>query len=369
MINTNRYIVLIIVCLFISSIQKRIVLQVITFFSLYLFLFIFSEYLDLFAHCKIWNQQEITSQCYDWFVHYLNKDYGVINGQVEFDLTENIYNGKFDSSNRESILNKYNLLFESLQLTKGKKLLDCGCGTGAWMSFCKERGVEVVGLTLSKEQQNIVHDKGMSSIVQDYRMLNSEFIKQFDAISLLGSAEHITDFSSFYTIEKDAYRDYSALFEVLRQYLKPNGRILVTVLVQGKPESERSTLYDRLQIYVMMRHYGGYYSTTDTICKSIKNNGLEIVSIEDYTRDYHWTSIAEPMHFGHWFIPFHENPLDKLLYFLKGLCTDPFLIHHWLYYALDSWMWQLGGYQTKPLTDEQIKNAVANLKYFLITLP
>ena len=117
----------------------------------------------------------------------------------------------------------------------------------------------------------------------------------------------------------------------------------------------------------MQRHYGGYYAKTEIISKSITDNGFTINSIDDYTKDYHWISVAEPDHFGHWWIHWEENPFDKIIYFFKGLVTDPFLLHHWLYYGMDTWMWQFGGYQKTPLTDNQVKKAIANLKYFVIS--
>ena len=203
--------------------------------------------------------------------------------------------------------------------------------------------------------------------MQDFRILDEKFIGKFDAVSLLGSTEHITISSGYYEVKKNSYNDYHNLFKVLKQYLKPDGKIVLTVLVQCKPSDEWPSIYDHLQAYVIDRHYGGYYSNTEIISKAITDNSLKINSIKDYTKDYHWISVAEPDHFGHWWIHWDENPLDKIIYTIKGLFTDPFLLHHWLYYGMDTWMWQFGGYQTTPLTDEQVKNAPANLKYFTIS--
>jgi cyclopropane fatty-acyl-phospholipid synthase-like methyltransferase len=366
--NTKVYLSLIVFCLLVVWFVKT-PYPVLVFFVTYILLFGVLEYGDLFPGWNIWSQQERTSECYDWFSHYLKKDYGIVNGTLEFDLSESIYFNDYTLSNEEALLNKYNLIFESLNLSKGKRMLDCGCGTGTWMSFCKERGVDVVGFTLSEEQQKTVEEKGLTAYVKDYRVFDKQFMNHFDAISVIGSTEHITVFSSFYTVEKNSYHAYANVFKILHQYLKPEGKILMTALVQGKPESERSDVYSRFQAYILSRHYGGYYSKVPIIHKAIIDNGFTIDSIQDYTRDYHWISVREPDHFGHWCVPWKENPLDKVGYFIKGLFTDPFLLHHWLYYGLDTWMWHLGGYQKTPLTDEQVKHAVGNLKYFSISKP
>jgi len=342
-------------------------MKLILFVVVYYILFFMVEILDIFGGIRLWSQQERTSNCYDWFNHYLKKDYGIVNGKSVYDYSENIFLNDYTIKGEESLNNKYNLIFNDLNLSKGKTLLDCGCGVGTWLSFCKERGVNVIGLTLSKEQQKVNKKKGLTVYVQDYRVLDKRFINKFDAISLLGSAEHITISSGYFNNEKKAYKNYNNLFKVLKQYLKPNGKILMTVLIKCNTESIISKPYGALQCYLLDRHYGGYYSTPKNISNAITNNGFTIDSINDHTKDYHWISVVEPDHFGHWWIRWKENILDKINYIFIGLLTDPFLLHHWLYYGMDTWMWQLGGYQKTPLTDEQVNGSIANLKYFSIS--
>jgi cyclopropane fatty-acyl-phospholipid synthase-like methyltransferase len=366
--NTLLYIALLIFSGIVASyLPVPLYLKVLAFIVVYYAIFILFEILDIFAGMRIWDQTERTTNCYDWFVHYFKKDYGIVDGENVYDYSENIYFDDFTASSKQSLHNKYNMIFNELNLSPGKRVLDCGCGIGTWMEFCKSKGVEVVGLTLSEEQKDIILKKGLEVYVKDYRILDEKFIGKFDAISVLGSTEHITISSGYYQVDKNSYKDYSNLFKVLKQYLKPEGKILLTVLVQNKPPIEWSSAFDHFQAYLCDRHYGGYYSHPDIISKAITDNHLTLKSVDDYTRDYHWISVAEPDHFGHWWVHWEESPLDKVVYFIRGLATDPFLLHHWLYYGMDSWMWQFGGYQKTPLTDEQIKNAPVNLKYFSIS--
>ena len=39
-------------------------------------------------------------------------------------------------------------------------LLDCGCGNGQWIDFCKKKGVDAIGLTFSQEQVDEIKSKG-----------------------------------------------------------------------------------------------------------------------------------------------------------------------------------------------------------------
>jgi len=357
--NTILYGVLIAVSALFSS-------NLVMFFVIYFITFIVFEILDISGY-GVWSQSERTTECYDWFEHYFKKEYGVVDGKTAYDYSENLYLDNFETKSEKALQNKYEHVFKELGLSKGKTLLDCGCGIGAWMQFCKDRGVKVMGLTLSPEQKIVLEKKGLDGRVQDYRVEDPSLFGHFDAISVLGSSEHISVYSGVSSALENSSKDYTAVFKVLKKYLKPSGKLLLTVLVQCKPRAEWSPV-DYLQAYVMQRHYGGYYSKAEVISKAITDNGFEIETLRDFTKDYHWVSVKEPDHFGHWCVHWDEDPIDKFVYFVKGLFTDPFLLHHWLYYGLDTWMWQFSGYQTMPLSDEQVATSMANLKYFTVKI-
>ena len=94
---------------------------------------------------------------------------------------------------------KHDLICRKLGLGDRSKmsLLDVGCGWGSMAIHAASRyGVEVVGITLSKEQAAMarrrVDEAGLSNRVeirlQDYRDVKGE---QFDAISSIGMFEHV----------------------------------------------------------------------------------------------------------------------------------------------------------------------------------
>jgi cyclopropane fatty-acyl-phospholipid synthase-like methyltransferase len=335
-------------------------LNVLIIFICYIIIFIILEVIDIFTPFPIWSQTERTSNCYDWFHNYLKKNY---DKNEYIDYTESLFLDRFDMPIDKATTQKYEYIYRKLKLSRGQTLLDCGCGIGTWISFCKEKGVNVVGLTLSEEQATVNRKKGLTVYVMDYRILNKEFINKFDAITLIGSAEHICSQNDYFNRNQNTYNTYNSLFNILNQYLKPNGNMLLTVLVNN---NTKFTLNDYSQGYILERHYGGFYAQTNVIRKAIINNKLYVESVEDYTIDYHWTSVVEPTHFGHWTIDWSEDTFSKIMYIIRGLLMDPFLIHHWLYYFRDSWMWHLGGYQTTPLTYNQVSKAPANLKYICI---
>ncbi|WP_338677897.1 cyclopropane-fatty-acyl-phospholipid synthase family protein [Streptomyces sp. SCSIO 30461] len=120
----------------------------------------------------------------------------------------------------EAQRDKLDLICRKLRLREGLRLLDVGCGWGSMaIHAAREHGVEVTGVTLSREQaayaRKRVAQEGLTDRVeirvQDYRDVKDG---PYDAISSIGMAEHVGS---------ALYREYA---DVLYGLLKPGGRLL-----------------------------------------------------------------------------------------------------------------------------------------------
>ncbi len=125
-----------------------------------------------------------------------------------------------DATLEEAQATKYDLVARKLGLQPGMRLLDVGSGWGGMVRHAaREYGVEVVGVTLSREQaawaQHAIWSEGLGHRAQvrfgDYRDVVDT---GFDAISSIGLTEHI------------GVRSYPAYFSFLRDKLVPGGRLL-----------------------------------------------------------------------------------------------------------------------------------------------
>jgi len=92
----------------------------------------------------------------------------------------------------EAQLAKLDLACRKLQLTPGMRVLDIGCGWGAFAKYAAEKyQVEVIGITISMQQyeyaKDLCKDLPVEIRFQDYRELSG----QFDRIVSLGMFEHV----------------------------------------------------------------------------------------------------------------------------------------------------------------------------------
>jgi len=113
-------------------------------------------------------------------------------------------------------INKLDLICRKLMLKPGEKVLEIGCGWGSFAHYAaKNYGVEVLGITISKEQQTLARERcaGLPVTIElmDYRDLEG----QFDKIVSIGMFEHVGP------------KNYPIYFDSALKLLKPEGLFLL----------------------------------------------------------------------------------------------------------------------------------------------
>lgn len=111
---------------------------------------------------------------------------------------------------------KLDLVCRKIELKEGMKVLDIGCGWGSFAKFAAEEyGVEVVGVTVSKEQvelgNKLCAGLPVELKLQDYREMDG----QYDRIVSLGMFEHV------------GYKNYEVFMKKVKELLVADGLFLL----------------------------------------------------------------------------------------------------------------------------------------------
>ena len=173
----------------------------------------------------------------------------------------------------EAQKNKINHIVKKLDIKQGQRVLEVGCGWGG-MAFeiAKQKGCEVKGISLSKNQIKYCKDKakdlGLDNQVNfelaDYREISG----QYDRIYSVGMFEHV------------GKKFYKAFFESMNRLLKDDGIFLLhTIGVVDKPSPPNKFINK----YIFP---GGVCPSFSQIIEPIEKTGLIVADTETLIRHY-----------------------------------------------------------------------------------
>jgi cyclopropane-fatty-acyl-phospholipid synthase len=150
-------------------------------------------------------------------------------GEIHYDIGNDVFEAMLDSGMNYSCAywpgasdleqaqrNKLDLICRKLELRKGERLLDIGCGWGGMARYAAENyGVEVTGITVSREQLKLAQERCQDLPVTlqliDYRELQG----RFDKVVSIGMFEHVGP------------KNYPVYFDTVSRLLEDNGLCLL----------------------------------------------------------------------------------------------------------------------------------------------
>jgi cyclopropane-fatty-acyl-phospholipid synthase len=157
-------------------------------------------------------------------------------GEKHYDIGNDLYHAMLDKRMTytcgywdkaktldEAQEHKLDLICRKLNLQKGQRVLDIGCGWGSFAKYAAEKyGVSVVGITVSREQmalaQKLCEGLPVEFRLQDYRDVN----EKFDHIVSVGMFEHV------------GYKNYRTYMQVVHKNLKDGGLFLLHTIGGNK---------------------------------------------------------------------------------------------------------------------------------------
>jgi len=162
-------------------------------------------------------------------------------GERHYDIGNDIYRAMLDPTMsyscgywrdartlEEAQLAKLDLICRKLELAPGERLLDIGCGWGGLAEHAaRHYGVEVEGVTISREQFGLAQERCRGLPVEIRLMDYREIRGRYDKIVSVGMFEHV------------GHKNYRTFFRTAADALADQGLMLLHTI--GSSESARGT--------------------------------------------------------------------------------------------------------------------------------
>ena len=320
--------------------------------GIFIIIFIIHEILWYVFHITILiDEGEKTSNFYNNANIYLEtiKDLD-LNGT---DLTEGLFNKNWNLTNNQALNLKYETYYKYLKLEPGMKLLDIGSGNCLWLNFCKKKGIDCTGITISESQKKFCENNNINIILGN---INNDVLlninKKFDAITNIGALEHFVSFSQPKNKRKEILNKYYTQVKNLIKKNSKSGRYLNSYMTNNENYSKYHSFKWFVNVYLLASVFGyGYYSSPKRTEKIYNSKNSQIILKTDYTEDYRWILVRDKNTWG--WLNYKINTPKRLFYTIVNILTNPFWLHFFLYGYSNSWLWQFGGTQQTPMPENK----------------
>lgn len=171
------------------------------------------------------------------------------------------------SATRKGLINKMYLIIRSItsrkkrkiieRYTKGRKILDIGCGTGEFLNECRNHGWITTGVEPDKNAASFARNT-YSLKVHDESFLNGNAETEYDVITLWHVLEHVSDLNK--------------RMEQISRLLSPDGMLLVAL---PNCDSKDARIYGPFwAAYDVPRHL--YHFTKNTMSMLLEKHQFKV---------------------------------------------------------------------------------------------
>ena len=141
------------------------------------------------------------------------------------------FDGDFSMSIEAAQDKKHKFIAEHLRIGKGTKVLDMGCGWGAFINFCNGLGAKTTGVVLAKGQADACRKNGLNVHHMDSKAITKDTFGPFDAVAAMGSPEHLCSVEEYKAGRQEQI--YKAYFKQVADLLPIGGRFYCQTMVFG----------------------------------------------------------------------------------------------------------------------------------------
>ncbi len=188
------------------------------------------------------------------YVSHQNKSNNLINLVYRFAR-------KFTLTKKLKLINSFN--------STGKQLLDIGCGTGHFISYCKTNGWQVEGVEPNETARNNASSKGIR-VAEHLSELQSN---TYDVITMWHVLEHIPTINEY--------------LKTINSLLNKNGKFIVAVPNVDSYDADHYKSH--WAAYDVPRHL--YHFSQKTMSKMMKKHGFKVIKTKPMKLDAFYVSL------------------------------------------------------------------------------
>lgn len=259
------------------------------------------------------------------------------------DLGFNLYDGDLTKDNAQAQIDKWEFVYNSLELKPGDRVIDIGCGYGDWLNYLKGRGHDVVGVNITPEQAHYAQTQyGLDVICSNWKDilvredLQEKLYGRFDAVTYMDTIEHYVAATQKHTPE--AERIYRGVFELADKLIRPDsqtGNVFLSCLhFHGGKSIRKQGFKLWLSTLLLIRYHSGSYPSGKEGLTQYAEEYFDETGRWDRTEDYRLTGVIDKDHFQ---APKIRWDLKKLARLVMLFFLDPHHIHKWIDIKYDAW--------------------------------
>jgi cyclopropane fatty-acyl-phospholipid synthase-like methyltransferase len=237
-------------------------------------------------------------------------------------------------------VNKFKKICDICKINKDMKILEIGFGECDFMDYIKKTyGINVVGVSISKEQVILAKQKGFEAYHLNMWDITDK-IGKFDLIIQCGNLEYVRCAS-------ESEEKYSEYFNIIQRILNIKGKYFITCIHQCDNMIQKCNFYDWIKLYILVfGNDGSYPAGRFCLTKLGETAKMKNIYQEERTNDYFIQEVFFMSSYGFTKKGNNQsNPIGILDAIIKTIAA-PYYIHSYLCYSPTKdfywlpWLWE-----------------------------
>lgn len=141
------------------------------------------------------------------------------------------FDGDFSMTTEAAQLKKHKFIADHCNIKKGTKVLDIGCGWGAFIDYLNTLGANTYGVVLAKGQADACIKNGLNVKHMDAKDITPETFGKFDVVTAMGSPEHLCSVEQYKAGKQEEI--YNTYMKQVADLLPVGGRFYCQSMVFG----------------------------------------------------------------------------------------------------------------------------------------